>query len=127
MQDRVVTEVLSLSLVNAQDLLRLDLEGVNVILPPLINALEAVLCEREVRLRPSNVHKNELRRAAVNILLSTLALPSHFGDLPLKSLNSNEALSFKDLSGKIANVLISALQVETEAWNTHALLGRDHC
>ncbi len=77
-QDQVVSEVLAMILVNSHDLLRLDLDGVNVLLPHLVSALEAVLPERELKLRPTNVHKTELRRAGINILVSMLALPAHF-------------------------------------------------
>jgi len=76
--DHVVSEVLAMALVNSVDLLRLDLDGVSVVLPTLTEALEAVLAERELRLRPTNVAKNELRRASVTILVSLLALPTHF-------------------------------------------------
>ncbi len=65
-------------LVNASDLLRIDLDGVHVLLPFLLPALEAILPERELKMRPASVHKSELRRAAINILISMLALPSHF-------------------------------------------------
>ena len=73
-----MSEVLAMILVNSSDLLRLDLDGANILLPFLVTALEAVLPERELRLRPTNVHKTELRRAAINTLLAMLALPAHF-------------------------------------------------
>lgn len=76
--DKVVSEVIAMILVNSNDLLRLDLDGVHVVLPYLITALESVLPERELKLRPTNVSKTELRRAGINILISMLALPSHF-------------------------------------------------
>ena len=113
-------------LVNSHDLLRLDLDGVNILLPHLVQALEAVLPERELKLRPTNVHKTELRRAGINILVSMLALPAHFQDLELMPLASglvNEPGSFAGLRGRMVNLLINALQVETESTNTHILLG----
>ncbi len=117
-------------LVNSSDLLRLDLEGVNVLLPHLVSALEAVLCERELKLRPTNVHKTELRRAGINVLISMLALPAHFQDLSLTPLAatttpglSNEPANFAGLKSRMANLLINALQVESEPVNTQMILG----
>ena len=42
-QDRKVNESMAMILLNSSDLLRVDLKGVNVILPDLVLALEAVL------------------------------------------------------------------------------------
>ena len=65
-------------LVNSADLLRCDLDGVHVLLPAIIEALEAVLPEQELKMRPTNVSKTDLRRAAIQLLISMLALPNHF-------------------------------------------------
>ena len=85
-QDKVVNEVLAMLMVNSIDLLRLDLDGVHVLLPYLVTALEAILPERDLKVRPINVTKNELRRAGIKILVSMLALPSHFQNLQIKEL-----------------------------------------
>ncbi len=131
--DRVVSEVLAMILVNSCDLLRLDLDGVHVLLPYLVTALEAVLPERELKLRPTSVPKNELRRAGINLLISMLALPSHFQNVPIKELVSNgggtaagsggESITFVSLKPRLFNLTINALQVEQEAINTQMLLG----
>ena len=111
-------------LINCSDLLRLDLDGVHILLPHLISALEAVLPERDLKLRPTNVHKTELRRAAINILVSMLALPSHFKTLPIKGISSEaDSTTFLSLRPRMINLVINALQVETEAINTQLLLG----
>ncbi|XP_059096422.1 ral GTPase-activating protein subunit beta-like isoform X2 [Tigriopus californicus] len=125
--DKVVSEVIAMILVNSNDLLRLDLDGVHVVLPYLITALESVLPERELKLRPTNVSKTELRRAGINILISMLALPSHFQNLPIKELvpgHQGEAIghTFVSLKPRMVNLLINALQVESEAINTQLLL-----
>jgi hypothetical protein len=131
--DKVVSEVLAMILVNSFDLLRLDLDGVHVLLPYLVTALEAVLPERELKLRPTSVPKNELRRAGINILVSMLALPSHFQNLPIKELSpgaeqasrgAEEQMTFISLKPRLFNLVINALQVEQEALNTQLLLGR---
>ena len=45
---QVVSESLASILLNSPNLLRIDLDGVNVLAPYLVTALEAVLPEKEV-------------------------------------------------------------------------------
>lgn len=136
-------------LINCSDLLRLDLDGVHVLVPHLLKALEAILPERELKLRSNSVHKTELRRAGIHLLISMLSLPSHFmvrlvlnefskpdlflswilQNMPIKDLlpNRNQAsgqpITFLALRSRMINLVINALQVETEAINTQMLLG----
>lgn len=65
-------------LLNSADLFRLDLDGVQVLLPYVIDALEEVLPEKEVKLKSSSLSRTELRRASIHLLLSVLVLPLHF-------------------------------------------------
>lgn len=51
MQDRCCGEVLASILLNSGDLFRLDLDGVQVLVPPIISALEIVLPEKELKLK----------------------------------------------------------------------------
>ena len=44
----MVTESLASILLNSSNLLRIDLDGVNVLAPSIVSALEAVLPEKEV-------------------------------------------------------------------------------
>ena len=59
--NQVVSESLASILLNSSNLLRIDLDGVNVLTPFLVTALEAVLPEKEVgfflfyRIIPLNV------------------------------------------------------------------------
>ncbi|XP_071742895.1 ral GTPase-activating protein subunit beta isoform X25 [Lepeophtheirus salmonis] len=125
-QDKIISEVLAMILVNSCDLLRLDLEGVNVLVPYLISALEHVLTERELRLRPSSIHKNDLRRSGIHLLISMLSLPHHFQNLSIKELLPQSTLTPKDFVGlrpRMINLLISSLQAETDTVNTQMLLG----
>jgi hypothetical protein len=46
---QIVSESLASILLNSSNLLRIDLDGVNVLAPSLLTALEAVLPEKEVR------------------------------------------------------------------------------
>ena len=126
-QDKVVNEVLAMLMVNSIDLLRLDLDGVHVLLPYLVSALEAILPERDLKVRPNNITKNELRRAGIKILVSMLALPSHFHNLQIKELipgsSEKEPITFDTLKPRLFHLVVNALQVEQDACNTHILLG----
>jgi len=50
-KDKVCGEVMSSILLNSADLFRCDLDGVNVLIPSVITALDLVLPEREIKLR----------------------------------------------------------------------------
>jgi hypothetical protein len=90
---RDVEETLASILYNSADLFRLDLDGIQVLLPYFIAALELVLPEKELRMRSQHVvvNKNELRRASIQILLSILVLPLHFQTLPIRDLSGGSA------------------------------------
>uniref|UniRef100_A0A182KBS0 Ral GTPase-activating protein subunit alpha/beta N-terminal domain-containing protein n=1 Tax=Anopheles christyi TaxID=43041 RepID=A0A182KBS0_9DIPT len=86
--NRECMESLASILYNSSDLFRIDLEGIQVLLPSFISALELILPEKDLRMRSTNVliNKTELRRAAINILLSLLALPLHYQTLPIRDI-----------------------------------------
>lgn len=145
-------ETMASILYNSADLFRLDLDGVQVLLPSFISALELLLPEKEMKWRQphhaqSAFNKTDLRRAAIHLLLSMLSLPLHFQTLPIRDL-SNTSLdkcvaaflkyiiyfyckmfstfrmtTFAQLKPRLINILMNALQVETDAQNTHMLLG----
>ena len=114
-------------MVNSIDLLRLDLEGVHILLPYLVTALEVILPERDLKMRSTNVTKNEVRRAGIKILVSMLGLPSHFQNLQIKELlpgcSKRAPIPFGSLKPRLFHLAINALQVEEDACNTHILLG----
>ncbi|KAL5279964.1 RALGAPB family protein [Megaselia abdita] len=119
-------ETLASILMNSGDLFRLDLDGIQVLLPAFIVALEVVLPEKDLKIRGQNllVNRNELRRASINILLSIITLPLHFQTLGIRDLGgSDKTITFIQLKPRIMNILMNALQVETDAQNTHMLLG----
>ncbi|XP_050058118.1 ral GTPase-activating protein subunit beta isoform X4 [Aphis gossypii] len=121
-------ETISSILLNSHDLLRLDLNGINVLIPYIIETLELVLPERELKLKSNSIPKNELRRSAIHLLLSMLALPLHFKDLVIKELNvsSNNTrgpIIMGELKPRIMNLLINALQFESDSHNSQMLLG----
>lgn len=119
-------ETLASILMNSGDLFRLDLDGIQVLLPAFIVALEVVLPEKDLKIRAQHlfVNRNELRRASINILLSIITLPLHFQTLGIRDLSgSDKTITFIQLKPRIMNILMNALQVETDAQNTHMLLG----
>lgn len=122
--NRECGETLVSILLNSSDLFRLDLDGVQVLIPSVISALEIVLPEKDLKLK-SNVSKIELRRASIHLLLSMLVLPLHFQNLSIRELiNSGEKhITFAQLKPRLMNLLMNALQVESDPHNTHMLLG----
>ncbi|XP_050078948.1 ral GTPase-activating protein subunit beta isoform X3 [Anopheles maculipalpis] len=129
--NRECMETLASILYNSSDLFRIDLEGIQVLLPSFIGALEHILPEKELKMRSQNVilNKTELRRAAINILLSILILPLHFQTLPIRDIMggpNDRSITFIHLKPRLINILMNALQVETDPQNTHMLLGGLH-
>ncbi|XP_059617508.1 ral GTPase-activating protein subunit beta isoform X3 [Phlebotomus argentipes] len=121
-------ETLASILYNSSDLFRLDLDGIQVLLPSFITALELVLPEKELKMKSQTVVLNriELRRASIHILISILALPLHFQTLPIRDITGgpmDKMITFAQLKPRLINILMNALQVETDAQNTHMLLG----
>ncbi|XP_015175300.1 PREDICTED: ral GTPase-activating protein subunit beta isoform X2 [Polistes dominula] len=123
-------ETLAYILLNSSDLFRLDLNGVQVLVPAVLSALELVLPEKDLKLKSNIVSKPDLRRASIHLLISMLALPLHFQNLPIKELptfpntsTEKTQVTFAQLKSRLMNLLINALQVETDPQNTHMLLG----
>lgn len=112
-------------LLNSSNLFRLDLNGVRMLLPTFINAIEIVLSECELKLYGTDL-KTNLRRASINLLLSILVLPLHFQNTIIRELNNSGTdrfITFGQLKLRLMNILINALQSETDPQNTHMLLG----
>lgn len=84
-------ETLASILLHSSDLFRLDLDGINVLLPGFIAALEIVLPDKDLKLKTQAVafSRTELRRSAINILLSIMVLPLHYHTLPIRSLTAD--------------------------------------
>lgn len=83
--NRECSESMVSILMNSSDLFRVDLDGIRVLLPDFINALEIVLPDKDLKLG-KNVSKVELRRASIHLLLSMLVLPLHFQNVTIKEL-----------------------------------------
>lgn len=126
LSSRECGESLVAILMNSSDLFRVDLDGVRVLLPAFITALEVVLPDKDLKLGP-HVSKVELRRASIHLLLSMLVLPLHFQNITIKELISSGSterpVTFSQLKPRLMNLVMNALQVETDPINTHMLLG----
>lgn len=122
--NRECGETLVSILLNSSDLFRLDLDGVQILIPSVISALEIVLPEKDLKLK-SVVSKIELRRASIHLLLSMLVVPLHFQNLVIRELVSggDKNITFAQLKPRLMNLLMNALQVESDPQNTHMLLG----
>ncbi|KAL0977874.1 hypothetical protein UPYG_G00162460 [Umbra pygmaea] len=132
--DYICRPVLASIILNSSALFCSDLKGVNVLVPYFISALENILPDRELSKFKAYVNPTELRRASINILLSMLPLPHHFGNVKSEVLlegkfsnNDNslndKALTFISLKLRLVNILIGALQTETDPTNMQMILG----
>ena len=145
--DRIVSEVVAKVLLNSKELLVIDLDGVNTILPQLLTALETVLPNQDIAVvgrDPSSakstnivggsntgtISSSELRTAAISMLGSMLPFPAHFQTLPIKELlprkkDSNatiQDITFGDLQLRLLDLLFNAIRVESDSKNVQHLL-----
>lgn len=106
---RECEETLASILYNCSDLFRLDLDGIEVLLPAFIAALELVLPDKELKMK-SNIlfNKNELRRASIQILLSILSIPLHFQTLTIRDMK-NPTERYASVYGQTDTILKSNL------------------
>lgn len=112
-------------LLNSGELFRVELDGVQTLVPSVVTALEMVLPDKDLQV-PLHVSRIELRRASIHLLMSLVALPLHFHNLPIRDLpgsRTESIVTFASLKPRLMNLVMSALQVETDAHNTHMLLG----
>ncbi|XP_066186605.1 ral GTPase-activating protein subunit beta isoform X6 [Sylvia atricapilla] len=132
--DFVCHPVLASIILNSSPLFCCDLKGIDVVVPYFISALETILPDRELSKFKIYVNPTELRRASINILLSLLPLPHHFGtiksEVVLEGKFSNDdssaydkPVTFLSLKLRLVNILIGALQTETDPNNTQMILG----
>uniref|UniRef100_A0A7N4PGW3 Ral GTPase activating protein non-catalytic subunit beta n=1 Tax=Sarcophilus harrisii TaxID=9305 RepID=A0A7N4PGW3_SARHA len=132
--DYVCHPVLASIILNSPHLFCCDLKGIDVVVPYFISALETILPDRELSKFKTYVNPTELRRASINILLSLLPLPHHFGNVKSEvvlegkfsnddSSSYDKPITFLSLKLRLVNILIGALQTETDPNNTQMILG----
>ena len=78
MPKKTATETVGMIIANSCNIFRSNLDGVNIVLPQYVQALEVILSEKDNRNHLQNVTDSEIRRSAIQILLSILPLPMHF-------------------------------------------------
>lgn len=121
-ENRECNDVIASILINSCDLFRLDLDGVTVLLPSFVDALELVFS------RTSKPLKTDIRQACIHLLLSMLSLPLHFQNLQLKEMlcchfpEEKNCTFVGELKPRLVNLLLNALETETDPVNTQMLL-----
>ncbi|CAG01700.1 unnamed protein product, partial [Tetraodon nigroviridis] len=132
--DFICRPVLASIILNSSSLFCTDLKGINVVVPYFIAALETIVPDRELSKFKMYVNPTDLRRASINLLLAMLPLPHHFGNIKSEVLLEgkfneedgwphDQPVSFLSLRLRLVNVLIGALQTETDPTNTQLILG----
>lgn len=139
-------QLLASVLLNSTNLLQRDLDGINLLIPAFIKAIEFVFeCgERDVPIQPpprqhgrtgsirqsqthslSSITNNDLRKACILTLLNLSAYPFHFKDLAIRNcLNeSSPTTTFGSLRPRLLKLLFVALQTETDPVNMQILFG----
>ncbi|XP_041112421.1 ral GTPase-activating protein subunit beta-like isoform X1 [Polyodon spathula] len=132
--DFICRPVLASIILNSSALFCTDLKGVDVMVPYFITALETILPDRELSKFKAYVNPTDLRRSSILILLSLLPLPHHFGNVKSEVLlegkfsnddssSHDKPVTFLSLKLRLVNILIGALQTETDPNNTQMILG----
>ncbi|XP_062588576.1 ral GTPase-activating protein subunit beta-like [Saccostrea cucullata] len=127
-------QVLASVLFNSCDILRVDLDGVQILLPHILDAIQLVLNDLPNKYKLNDTSSSidfknvDLQRACINLLLTTLCLPLHFKDLTIRDIVSStdtevQLITFISLKRKILDMIIGALKTTTDSTNTQMLLG----
>ncbi|XP_052058888.1 ral GTPase-activating protein subunit beta-like isoform X5 [Mytilus californianus] len=125
--DTMSGQVLSSIFFNSCDLLRVNLDGVQLLVPYILTSIQLILSENSLPFKLNDDRTIELRRSCIHLLLSMLCLPLHFKDLKIKDFvpadNVNQVTTFISLRKRITELLLRALLIETDPTNTQMLLG----
>lgn len=139
-------QLLASVLINSTNLLQRDLDGINLLIPAFIKAIEYIFecSERDIPVQaPPRQHSRtgstrqnlayslssatnyDLRRACILTLLNLSAYPFHFKDLAIRNcLNeTSPTVTFKSLRSRLLKLLFIALQTETDPTNMQILFG----
>ncbi len=139
-------EILGSIIVNGHNLFKLDLDGINVLHLPMLNALYAVfnlkypIKEENIKsdgLKPKELLKSvfhigfssislvEMKRYCIYILSSFLCLASHLNSLPIYDRDLNPILnqSFFSLRSKVLEIFLAAISNEQDTVNLQMLFG----
>lgn len=130
-------QLLAKVLTNSTTLLQKDLDGINLLIPLFIKAIEFVFDCNDLPLLPpprnTKMNQNrdqlaptisnvELRRSSISMLLNLLAYPRHFQDLAIRTnLDDPQVTTFLSLRPKLLRLLLTALQTENDPTNMQML------
>lgn len=84
-KEPIRSQVLSSILMNGTQLFRLNLNGIDILIPDFLKAIELFVVEKEqnkFKLLACSI--TELRRACIKILVSLISYPLHFNELLIK-------------------------------------------
>ena len=106
------------------DFFRIDLPGVTCLLPLFISVLEQILPDQQMARYHPIVNLGELRYSAVQLLLSTLPIPLHYGSAEISLLPSVEIgitkesfFRFADFRDRQAKLLFDEIDTDSDSTN----------
>jgi len=126
-KEPICSQILSSILINGTQLFRLNLSGIDILIPDFLKAIELFVIEKEQtkfkKFTPNSMI--ELRRACIKIMLSLLSYPLHFNDLPIKvSLNDEQSCTvFRSLKPELFSLLLNTFHSEKDSLNLQMILG----
>lgn len=106
------------------DFFRIDLPGVTCLLPLFISVLEQILPDSQMARYHPIVNLGELRYSAIQLLLSTLPIPLHYGNAEINLLPSVEigmtkdsCFRYADFRDRQAKLLFDEIDTDTDSTN----------
>jgi hypothetical protein len=129
-------EILASILVNGSNLLKLNLTGIDILLPSFLNAIEAVFRiqtlkkdenkERFFRIGSKSISLIELKRNCISIFASIIALPNNYGNLTIENIHGDDTkpkMAYSTLKNKILDIFLSAIPNEQDLINLQTIFG----
>ncbi|CAH8516547.1 unnamed protein product [Schistosoma haematobium] len=118
--------ILCLVLFYSIDLLRVDLPGINILIPRIYGACQHVLKE-EINMKPEFLSPTLVQRAAIHQLMSMVCIPIQFKGAHLKPLiplmsNEDNPCSLNDIKNMMVNILCDTLSSTEDPVNFQLLL-----
>ncbi|RTG86754.1 uncharacterized protein DC041_0010265 [Schistosoma bovis] len=118
--------ILCLVLFYSIDLLRVDLPGINILIPRIYGACQHVLKE-EINMKPEFLSPTLVQRAAIHQLMSMVCIPIQFKGAHLKHLiplmsNEDNPCSLNDIKNMMVNILCDTLSSTEDPVNFQLLL-----
>jgi hypothetical protein len=135
-------EILASILVNGHNLFKCDLEGVNILLLPMLNVLNAIFKLKYVQkedqrvenrskeimrtvfnIGSSSVSLIELKKYCIHIFSSLLSVPNHFNTLNIGGTGGPGEAQYFSLKSKMLEIFLAAMTNEHDTNNLQMLFG----